>query len=204
MRRTTCALVLLAVLSSTAAALGNEETQFAYEATWSFERFAAEQDLPPDPLARHFRALRITDTSQTLAALGVTREEAGKALARYRAAEPAFVGSIVLTGMVIVFVSLLVVSLLIGLFRHLHIFDRAEKTDTGKRSVSSVVGTIRSTGDLGVRSIAAVVAAIFLHEEEVEAETRLLLSWKRASTNLWRAHASMPNEVYYGVRRGRQ
>ena len=61
-----------------------------------------------------------------------------------------------------------------------------------------------TSSGLIVGSIAAVVAAIFLHEEEVEAETRLLTTWKRrASTNMWRAHDSMPNEAYYSARRGR-
>jgi hypothetical protein len=51
-------------------------------------------------------------------------------------------------------------------------------------------------------ALAAVVAAIFLHEEEVEEENKLLLTWKRASTNMWKASRSMSNDIFFNAQGG--
>ena len=128
----------------------------------------------------------------------MTKADAKKALVEYRKGELGFVRNIAETGMLIVFVSLIVVAVLIGLLRHLHIFEKKGNTPgRGESSVRSIVGTISSSGDMSDYALAAVVAAMFLHEEEVDEENRLLLTWKRASTNMWKASRSMPNDTFF-------
>ncbi len=201
--------LLIAFVFTTACVLctagGAQEDTFTYQGSWTLSQFTTEHNIPIKRFSQYLDGVESSDAEETLSDLRVGRIDARKALAAYRENEPRFIGSIAGTGMAIVFMSLLIVSLLIGLFRHMHIFDRKEPDGTPEqRSVSSVVGTITSTGNLGEQLIAAVVTAIFLHEEEVEAETRLVMTWKRASTNLWRARFAMPNESHRGTRGRRQ
>ena len=144
-----------------------------------------------------------TSRGQTLRELSLSKEAVVKGFQVYRDGESKLVGSMALTGMIIVFSSLIIVSFLISLLRHLHIFDRRASDSTKVKSADSMVGTITTTGDMSQHAIAAVVAAIFLHEEEVATENKLLLTWKRASTNLWKASRAMPNDTFYNAKRGR-
>lgn len=174
----------------------------AFNSSWTIRELAHSESVPVKKLAAEFDLVLREAEGSSLAALGITRSDADGAIERYRETEGRMVGSIVAVGMIIVFGSLVVVASLISLFQHLHILDRGWSRRKS-RSVKSVVGTITSQGDLSERSIAAVVAAIFLHEEEVDAENRLLLTWRRASTSVWRTGGAMPNSAYFAAKRGR-
>ncbi len=174
----------------------------AFNSSWTIHELASSESVPVKNLVAELKLDLGEAEGRSLADLGISRAAAADAIESYREGEPGMVGSIVAVGMIIVFVSLVVVALLISLFRHLHIFDR-NRSRRKPRSVKSVVGTITSKGDLSGRSIAAVVAAIFLHEEEVDAENRLLLTWRRASTSVWKTGGGMPNSSYFAAKRGR-
>ena len=174
----------------------------AFDSSWTIHELAGSESVPVKNVAAELELELSEAVGRSLADLGISRSAAADAIESYREGEPGMVGNIVAVGMTIVFASLVVVALLISLFRHLHIFDR-DRDRSKPRSVKSVVGTITSKGDLSARSIAAVVAAIFLHEEEVDAENRLLLTWRRASTSVWRTGGAMPNSSYFATKRGR-
>ena len=140
-------------------------------------------------------ATHLARTLPDILLIGIDEETASKAVLEYRSSEDRLVRSIILVGMAIVFTSLIVVAFLVSLLRHLQFFERRSKADNGSRSVPSVVGTITSSGDLSDYSIAAVVATIFLHEEEVDAENRLLLTWRRSTGSAWRTGGLMPNSA---------
>jgi len=198
-RRTIWIILLVA---SAAAAFGEPPELVSFQPGWTLGELAASESIPvkklADQLGLELREVR----DRSLADLDVTREEARDAVAAYRESESGFVAGIVGVGMTIVFLSLLVVALLISLFKHMHLFDRPRKART--RSVQSVVGTITSSGDLSEYSIAAVIAAIFLHEDEVDSGNRLLLTWRRASTSAWRTGVSMPNDLHSAARSSRR
>ena len=199
-RRT--ALIMLFVVAAAAVTFGEPPELVSFQPGWTLSELAASESIPvkklADQLGLELRQVR----DRSLADLDVTREEARDAVAAYRESESGFVAGIVGVGMMIVFLSLLVVSLLISLFKHMHLFDRPRKART--RSVQSVVGTITSSGDLSEYSIAAVIAAIFLHEDEVDSGNRLLLTWRRASTSAWRTGVSMPNDLHSAARSSRR
>jgi hypothetical protein len=178
--------------------LGARESEFLYQSSWTLLEFAEANRVPPRKISMALGAEFATEGLQSLSALGITRRDAKKAVEEYRSGELGFVRNIAEVGMLIVFVSLVVVAVLIGLLRHLHIFERkGNGPEPETRSVRSIAGTIRSSGDMSDFALAAVVAAIFLHEEEVEEENKLLLTWKRAATNLWKASKSMPNDTFF-------
>lgn len=177
---------------------------FAFDESMTIHELAAGESVPVKALAEELGLDFAGDSDRSLRELGVSSVMAEDALRRYRSKEPAMVGSIVLTGMLIVFASLLVVALFIGLFKHVHVFERLRN-----RKAATAVQTeglsIRSRGDMSERSIAAVITAIFLHEEEVESANRLLLTWKRTSASLWKtSNRELPNTLHTRYRRGRK
>jgi Na+-transporting methylmalonyl-CoA/oxaloacetate decarboxylase gamma subunit len=199
-RRT--ALIMLLVAAAAAVTYGEPPELVSFQPGWTLSELAASESIPVKKLADQLGLELRQVGDRSLADLDVTRDEARDAVAAYRESESGFVAGIVGVGMMIVFLSLLVVALLISLFKHMHLFDRPRKART--RSVQSVVGTITSSGDLSEYSIAAVIAAIFLHEDEVDSGNRLLLTWRRASTSAWRTGASMPNDLHSAARSSRR
>lgn len=199
MKRTVVVIAIL-LLGTAPSVVADGDGLTAFNSSWTIRELAESESVSVKGLAVQLKLDLADADGHSLADLGIGRAAAADAIESYHEAEPGMVGSIVAIGMIIVFVSLVVVALLISLFRHLHIFDRGRRKP---RSVKSVVGTITSKGDLSGRSIAAVVAAIFLHEEEVDAENRLLLTWRRASTSVWRTGGAMPNSSYFAAKRGR-
>jgi Na+-transporting methylmalonyl-CoA/oxaloacetate decarboxylase gamma subunit len=199
-RRT--ALIMLLVAAAAAVTYGEPPELVSFQPGWTLSELAASESIPVKRLADQLGLELRQVGDRSLADLDVTRDEARDAVAAYRESESGFVAGIVGVGMMIVFLSLLVVALLISLFKHMHLFDRPRKART--RSVQSVVGTITSSGDLSEYSIAAVIAAIFLHEDEVDSGNRLLLTWRRASTSAWRTGASMPNDLHSAARSSRR
>lgn len=203
MKRTVVVIAIL-LLGTAPSVVADGDGLTAFNSSWTIRELAESESVSVKGLAVQLKLDLADADGHSLADLGIGRAAAADAIESYHEAEPGMVGSIVAIGMIIVFVSLVVVALLISLFRHLHIFDRGRSRSRRKpRSVKSVVGTITSKGDLSGRSIAAVVAAIFLHEAEVDAENRLLLTWRRASTSVWRTGGAMPNSSYFAAKRGR-
>ena len=195
--------MLLLLVAAVAVASGNAESSFEYRGNWTVHELAASQKIPVKKLCTALDLDLSSLNGSTLSSLGIDEETAANAVIEYRSSEDRLVRSIILVGMAIVFTSLIVVAFLVSLLRHLQFFERRSKADNGSRSVPSVVGTITSSGDLSDYSIAAVVATIFLHEEEVDAENRLLLTWRRSTGSAWRTGGLMPNSAYFETKRGR-
>ncbi len=175
----------------------------SFNPSWTMHELAASESVPVKQLAIELELEFSEIRGRSLSDLGITRLDAENAIERYRVGETGMVTSIVAVGMIIVFVSLVVVAFLISLFKHIHIFDRSH-SGRRSRSVNTVVGTVTSQSDMSDQSIAAAIAAIFLHEEEVDSENRLLLTWRRASTSIWRTGGTMPNSLHIAARRGRK
>jgi hypothetical protein len=203
MKRALFVCLLIYLICSAGYAVGEREQDFLFQSSWTLREFAKANQVPLRKIAAALGKDVDTEASSSLAELGLTEADAKEALLEYRKGELGFVRNIAEVGMLIVFVSLILVAVLVGLLRYLHIFEKKGKTTgPGKRSVRSIVGTISSSGDMSDYALAAVVAAIFLHEEEVEEENKLLLTWKRASTNMWKTSRSMPNDTFFNAQGG--
>jgi len=109
--------------------------------------------------------------------------------------------SITLIGMLIVFVALMIISLIIS---QLHRVNWAIRPPVAKIIKVNPQGQI--TGhpkDLSSGVIIAAITALHLHVNSIEERRRLMLTFKRASINLWHASrvTEMPN--YRLFRRGK-
>jgi hypothetical protein len=175
----------------------------SYDPSWTLHELAASESIPVKQLAAKLGLELKRAQGRSLSDLDISQQKASEVIALYREGEGRMVANIVITGMLIVFVSLVVVAFFISLFKHVHLFGGI-RSGRKLRSVNTSEVSITSKGDMGERSIAAVITAIFLHEEEVDSENRLLLTWKRAATNLWKIGGEMPNSSHYASRRGRK
>ncbi len=184
--------------------LAAEEGMFkGFSQSWTVHELAASESVPVKQIAAAL-GLDFGDISnRSLSNLGITRQDAESALVRYRAEEPEMVSSIVVVGMLIVFASLVVVAFFISLFKHIHILEKINLRGKSQ-TAETKIGTISSRGDMSESALAAVITAIFLHEEEVDSENRLLLTWKRVSARAWKTGEEMPNALHFAARRGRK
>jgi hypothetical protein len=175
----------------------------SYDPSWTLHELAASESIPVKQLAAKLGQNLKQVQGRGLSDLGISQQNASEAIALYREGEGRMVANIVITGMLIVFVSLVVVAFFISLFKHVHLFG-GTRSGRKPRSVNTSGVSITSKGDMSERSIAALITAIFLHEEEVDSENRLLLTWKPTATNLWKIGGEMPNSSHNAIRRGRK
>lgn len=116
------------------------------------------------------------------------------------------VGNIVLAGMLIVFLSLIIVASIISLFKHLNktkTEPRKEDDTTFTKKISSIaqVADKKTVPPVDQKVLTAIITMIFLHENEVENQSKMLLTMKRAKMSQWKqaSKTSMPNESFGNV-----
>lgn len=115
-----------------------------------------------------------------------------------------FGGSITLVGLVIVFLSLLLISLLIAQFQHLaKVTKKKEKANTAK-SVSTPVGTVTGAPEqLNANSVIAVIAAVHKYRSSLKQRKRILMTFNRHKVNMWNSSGKvkMPNTEFDKLRK---
>ncbi len=117
------------------------------------------------------------------------------------------VGNIVFAGMIIVFASLVLIALIIDLLKHLQKKDKSqsktEKELNLKKKIVSIspIQSQTPAPPLDQKILTAVIMTIFLHENEVENHSKMLLTMKRAKISPWQQSSKlrMPN-ANFGVR----
>jgi len=141
-----------------------------------------------------------TESEKTLDELHISRSALKKALKNYSENQSSFYSGIILVGMLIVFLSLIMVGLIIDRMKFLKHLDNYQK----QKLVKSRKNTLQVMGEkISQNDIVAAITAVYLHELETEEESKLLLTWKRATQNPWNTAAkfNMPNRVFFQERR---
>lgn len=102
--------------------------------------------------------------------------------------------SLTLVGMLVVFFALLITSLIISQFVHLNRTKSPKATPTIKIAPDGKVKSAPKTLSQGV--IVAAIAALHIHQEEIEAKRRMVITFRRTPANQWRASSmlNMPNK----------
>ncbi|MDD3536379.1 MAG: OadG family protein [Candidatus Cloacimonetes bacterium] len=102
--------------------------------------------------------------------------------------------SLTLVGMLVVFFALLITSLIISQLVHLNRTKAPKATPTIKIAPDGKVKSAPKTLSQGV--IVAAIAALHIHQEEIEAKRRMVLTFRRTPANQWRASSmlNMPNK----------
>ncbi len=94
--------------------------------------------------------------------------------------------SITLSGMGVVFISLIIVAFLIAQFRHIN-------------KIQEKIGPEKKCRNLTNDTLIAAMFTIYLHELEVEEQNKMILTWKRTPVSMWRAVSKVetPNSAFY-------
>ncbi len=142
--------------------------------------------------------------AKTLADLKVTPERFKEVYQKFIDERYEFGGNITIVGISVVFVSLLVICLLIGLFEHI---GKERKPKTKSKTVATSVGNV--TGDaesMSSNSIVAVIIALHKYRTEIEERRKIMLTFKRTPVSLWGSHnkGDMPNYNFNQPTRGRK
>lgn len=117
------------------------------------------------------------------------------------------VGNIVFAGMVIVFASLVLVALIIDLLKHLQKKDKNQSQTRNelnlKKKIDSIsqIQTNTPAPPMTQEILTAAIMTIFLHENEVENQSKMLLTMERAKISPWQQSSKlrMPN-ANFGAR----
>jgi Na+-transporting methylmalonyl-CoA/oxaloacetate decarboxylase gamma subunit len=195
-------IMMIVLLLGLTLSYASEEVQIDSKAT--FKEVSFQVDIPLKKLANLLS--REIEPEQIVAESGVTVAEIREAIEKFEQIEDSYNWSIVLIGMVVVFLSLILIGILIGLLQQLNKWDEIKerqnkRVSKGKKSKIKKITAV--DGNLSNDAIVAVISAIYLHELEVEERNKLNLTWKRAPLSMWRSanKVSFPNKTFFKVRR---
>ncbi len=193
------------IILSISPLLYTEETELpGPSVTKSIVEISVGMDIPVKKFLELLGRDLSLDSSLTLEELGISSEEAGQALDKYKKIRNSYLFSIVLVGMIIVFASLTLISVIIGQLKHLD--EKKEKTgkryrkSTWKKTASAdpeKVAEISVEKKHDPRHVAAVIATMFLHEQRAEEENQIILTWKRVPMNMWKTVRPLPNQTFF-------
>ena len=163
--------------------------------------FSKQIDIPMKKLNSYFELKMDTDRTLSFIELNISLEQMKKIVITYNNEKIYYLWNIVLTGMSIVFISLSIIAVIISLFKHIHLIEKIKNRQMTKRKTNikriTAVKGITTEG-----AIAAITAAVFLHEQAIEEDFKLLLNWRRAKISNWKTSGTMPNNEYYHKGRG--
>lgn len=130
----------------------------------------------------------------TLEESGLTAQDIETAVSAFEERTMMFGFNIVGLGMLVVFISLVLVGLIIGSLKH---FEKKSKPQ--KTGIRTSVGTITTNQpDISQNAVVAVVMALHMHVTEARERKKLMLTWSRAPISMWRASnkTNMPNTMH--------
>jgi len=122
--------------------------------------------------------------NQTPLELGKTTSGVKKAIKEFTENKQNFIGAITAVGMLVVFVSLLLIGIVIAQLKHL---NRQKKVKPEISVVTSVGKITTAEPDVSTNSIVAVITALHMHVKEVQDKKKLALTWNRSPVSMWKA-----------------
>ncbi|PID28964.1 MAG: hypothetical protein CSB55_02535 [Candidatus Cloacimonadota bacterium] len=117
---------------------------------------------------------------------------------------------ITLVGMLVVFISLMLIGIIISQMEHITKYEERKRKKKEEIAAKKVFHTScgkisTSETEVSMNSIAAVITALHIHRLEAEESHKLHLTWKRTPVSVWRASfkTMMPNKEYNYTKRTR-
>ena len=176
------------------ALLGKQSLDYGYNELSTIAEIAALKNIPIKKLKSMLgdkKPLEKAWDNRSVQALGFTLDEVQKVEKQFNDNLLLYTGNLTLVGMLVVFAALLITSIIISQMVHL---NREKKPKAAIKLAAD--GTVKSAPkDISRDVIVAAIAALHIYKEEIEAERRMVLTFRRTPTNQWRASGvlSMPN-----------
>jgi len=164
-----------------------------------------------------------TNYDKSLSDLGISTQRVDRAIRDYEEGESGFLWNIVATGMLIVFIALILTGLIVALLEFFHRLStqRAKRTSAAGGEIETVSDITANMSERTKRrlnitakpksaneppdayTLIAIATAIRLHEASLEEANRILATWTKASMSVWKANRSMPNSRFFNDRWGK-
>jgi len=175
----------------------NEKKPVKIEITDTFTilDLSHELKIPVKKLKECLKIDQDVENNSTLVELNIDNKAINKACSVYDKTKLSFFFSIMITGMVIVFISLIIIGAIINLLKHL---EAVEKYKNKLSTLRIQRKSQESEPDLQLSnsSVIAAIAAVFLYEKDVQEQDKMILTWKRAPTSSWKVTRILPNQEF--------
>ncbi len=192
--RTFLSILLIVLIASAVWA----EDKLSVTGDMTLLQTARAMKMPVKKLVQKLELPHETPRTSTIGELGITKEQLEEVHKDFHGNLMAFCTSITITGMLVVFLSLIVTGVIISQIKHIN--QKPKKVNTPEQTVKTSIGKVTGPQpDISTNAIIAVITALHLHIAEAEERQKLLLTWKRAPLSLWRgsSRSAMPNQTYF-------
>jgi ornithine carbamoyltransferase len=199
-------LILLLITASVVTLYGryDDRTGYRYTPETTLAEVANQTGIPVINLINYLELPVDTDRNMTLEELAVTEDMIEEARSHFSGKIWGFSWNIVLVGMLVIFSSLSLTGLFIGLLsRIVKLSERETKSLSAKKKKSAGRETKRvkikdiKSRDTGYNAIVAAITALHFHLQEAEELSKMTLAWKREPVSVWKTSGKfdMPNRV---------
>ncbi|MFO7660411.1 MAG: OadG family protein [Candidatus Cloacimonadaceae bacterium] len=179
--------------------LAQETIQYGFNTTSTLSHISALYSVPIKKL-KSLLSLDSNDISlnqRSIQSLEISPVSVRAALIEFTETLPHTGGNIVLVGILVVFASLLITSLVIMQLRHVN-FLTQEKTAKADIRITKSGKLLSAKPNMTNNDIAAVIIALHMFQYQLEERRRLALTFHREKANFWRADGlyAMPNRNF--------
>ena len=179
--------------------LAQETIQYGFNTTSTLEFISSKYSVPIKKLKLLLK-LDSNDPSlntRSIQALEIAPDSVQAALLEFKETLSQTGGNIVLVGILVVFSSLLITSLVIMQLRHLNILTQ-EKPSKADLRINKSGKLLSAKPHVSPNEIAAVIAVVHIFQFQLEERRRLSLTFNREKANFWRADGlyAMPNRHF--------
>ena len=143
-------------------------------------------NIPSKKIKEYLNLDRNFPNNKELVSARITEEQIKKMPQQFKKDKINLIISITLSGMGVVFISLIIVAFIIAQLKHIGIIRKK-------------ILPRKQCRDLTSDGLVAAMLTIFLHEQEAEEANKVILTWKRAPVDMWKAVSKVetPNQDYY-------
>lgn len=170
---------------------------FSTDLDMSIKEFSVEKNIPFKKLMNYLDNGDDLTSDMELKQIGLSITELESIIEDFRGNQRSYLIGVTGIGMLIVFLSLLLISLIIGLLKYLNLEKPTTTSKDENLKTNSIKVKPTGTGDLSPGVLASIAATINLHEMETSEANRLILTINRESgSKMWKSIKSMPNAAY--------
>jgi len=178
---------------------------YNYDHNYTVHEISKKLNIPIKKLLEYLK-LNVQDKSnydKTLLELHFTPEDIDKINKDFLEHKSEFGAILTLLGMLVVFSALAITALVIS--QMVHFNPKKKPVVSAPASVQTPIGTVNTSKseDMSSAAIIAVITAIHMRMQELEEESKLMLTWKRANVSMWQATGKVqfPNSQFNQFRK---
>ena len=159
---------------------------YSFARSETVSELVKKTNIPSKKIKEYLNLDRKFPNNKELSSAGITKEQIKRIPQHFKKDKTNLIISITLSGMSVVFIRLIIVAFIIAQLKHIGIIKKK-------------ILPVKQCRDLTSDGLVAAMLTIFLHEQEAEEANKVILTWKRAPVDMWKAvsKTETPNQNYY-------